>query len=275
MVVIPAGSFALPSPAGSTDDVAPRVVTIPHAFAMARTEVTIAEFRAFIQATNRPLRTRCYFLFLPQYHYFDRDDVTWEHPGFGAYQASARDPVTCIDWDQAEAYAEWLSAKTGARYRLPREAFWQYAAEGGDARPVPWGDDAANACRTANVMGLEARREPWWIEGTEITHCDDRYPYTAPVGSYQPNGFGLYDMFGNVSEWTADCADAGDPERIDTGHLQEDVAPDRDCKRYVVRGGDWLETAMHIAETSRALAKWDDETPMQGFRVMRLMEDGS
>jgi formylglycine-generating enzyme required for sulfatase activity len=62
-------------------------------------------------------------------------------------------------------------------------------------------------------MGLETRREPWWIEGTEITHCDDGYSYTAPVGSYQPNGFGLYDMFGNISEWTADCADPGDPER--------------------------------------------------------------
>jgi formylglycine-generating enzyme required for sulfatase activity len=125
MVVVPAGSFALPSPAGRTEGAAPQLVTIPHAFAMARTEVTIAEFRAFVKATNRPLKTRCYFLFLPQYHDFDRDDVTWEHPGFGAYQASARDPITCIDWDQAEAYAEWLSGRTGARYRLPREAFWQ------------------------------------------------------------------------------------------------------------------------------------------------------
>ena len=106
-----------------------------------------------------------------------------------------------MNWDDANRYVEWLSVKTGQRYRLPTESEWEYAARAGTKTTYYWGDgteDDWEQCRYAN--GADLRTELLWR-----ANCDDGHEFTAAVGSYLPNPFGLHDMLGNVWEWTQDC----------------------------------------------------------------------
>ena len=98
-----------------------------------------------------------------------------------------RHPVINVSWDNAKEYVTWLSAQTGAQYRLPSEAEWEYAARAGTTTRYSWGDE--NGVNRANCGEL----------------CGDPWTVTAPVGSFAPNPFGLYDMHGNVHEWVEDC----------------------------------------------------------------------
>jgi formylglycine-generating enzyme required for sulfatase activity len=140
-------------------------------------------------------------------------------------------PVVEVSWNDAVAYAEWLSRKPGQRFRLPTEAEWEYAARAGTRTARYWGDDPSGACRYANVYdrtGKAAFSFSW-----EAHDCDDGMAATAPVGRFQPNGFGLYDMLGNVWEWTCSAYDdkyAGGEGRC---------ADQTDGGPRVARGGSW------------------------------------
>lgn len=136
--------------------------------------------------------------------------------------------------EDAQAYAAWLSARTGKRYRVPSEAEWEYAARGGMSTSRYWGDDAAEVCQYGNISDAAAaeahpdlRKEP-----TRLMACHDGYVYTAPVGKFAPNRFGLHDVIGNVWEWTADCY----TPNFD-GAPTDGSAWKKDCERYVVKGG--------------------------------------
>ena len=112
-----------------------------------------------------------------------------------------RHPVTCVSWDDAVAYAAWLSEKSGHRYRLPSAAEWEFATRAGQAAVAPW-QNSSEACGSANVADQSAAlRYPGW----QVFDCEDHYVYTSPVGNYRANAFGLQDMLGNVFAWTADC----------------------------------------------------------------------
>ena len=144
-------------------------------------------------------------------------------------------PVVRVTWQEAVAYADWLSGKTGLRFRLPTEAEWEYAARAGDTLNRPWGDDPSRACRYANIYDETARKTkplPW-----ANYPCEDGQGMVAPVGKYAPNKFGLYDMLGNVAEWTCseyDSAYAGGETRCaDPGAAAGG--------RRVLRGGSWTE----------------------------------
>lgn len=143
-----------------------------------------------------------------------------------------------MSWEDAKAFAAWLSRKTGRNYRLLTEAEWEYAARAGSSTARPWGEDPNQACTHANVGDLARSRIVSPGKGkrwARFHDCDDRYGYTAPVESYTANRFGLYDMLGNVWEWTEDCWNesyAGAPPDGSawlTG----------DCARRVVRGASW------------------------------------
>ena len=143
-------------------------------------------------------------------------------------------PVVRVTWQEAVAYADWLSGKTGLRFRLPTEAEWEYAARAGDTLYRPWGDDPNRACRYANIYDETARKTkplPW-----ANYPCEDGQGMVAPVGKYAPNRFGLYDMLGNVAEWTCseyDSAYAGGETRC--------ADPSAAGGRRVLRGGSWTE----------------------------------
>ena len=107
-----------------------------------------------------------------------------------------------MSWQGATAYAQWLTAKTGHRYRLLSEAEWEYAARAGTQSKFFFGDDLSQICEYGNVPDItRQQRHPDWA----AVACTDGYSETSPVGKFKPNAFGLYDMIGNVWEWVADC----------------------------------------------------------------------
>lgn len=243
MVVIPAGRFTM----GTTDaqveqmkavglwndafnnELPARDVDVA-SFALARNEVTIAQFQAFIKATGYRPSGVCWgmassgpFEFSPA--------LNWRDTGFD--QETEDHPVVCVTWWDAQAYARWLSLKTGERYRLPSEAEWEYAARSGTETLYFWGDDPEKACTFAN--GADATAKATFPESTTLD-CDDQALYTASAGSYAANPFGLHDMIGNVWEWTEDCYAAS----YDQGQ-PSDGRPYTlgNCERRVLRGGSW------------------------------------
>jgi formylglycine-generating enzyme required for sulfatase activity len=122
----------------------------------------------------------------------------------------------CVSWDDAQAYAKWLSKKSGKKYRLASEAEWEYAARAGSDAQYPSGNDLNGICRVANIMDKSGKaaflRDLGW--NRKDAECDDQAEYTTVVGMYEPNAFGLHDMSGNVSEYVEDCE-----------HLNYDGAP--------------------------------------------------
>jgi formylglycine-generating enzyme required for sulfatase activity len=180
-VRVPGGCFEMGSPAGEAGrdpDESPLHQVCVDGFWMGRTEVTNAQYRQF-----------------------KSNHVSNDHRGFSL---SADDqPVVYISWNEAKAFAKWLSGQNKGRYRfrLPTEAEWEYACRAETRTARFWGDDPDKACEYANVADLTAKREwSYW----EVNNCDDGYAVTAPVGSFKPNAFGIYDMLGNVFEWSED-----------------------------------------------------------------------
>ena len=169
-------------------------------------------------------------------------------------------PAVNLNWNDAQAFAEWLSweAGSGQRFRLPTEAEWEYAARAGATTRYAWGNDIDP--RRANFSD---RNDP---TGASIGNLDDGYAVTAPVGSYLPNALGLYDMTGNVWEWT--CSDynpdyGGDEQRCSTLRPNEG--------QRSVRGGSWNNGAGDLRVARRQARKPDYRDATTGFRV--IMEE--
>ena len=173
-------------------------------------------------------------------------------------------PVIHVSWEDALAYVEWLSSETGEQYSLPSEAQWEYAARAGTANARFWGQDPGDQCRFANgadAAGL--RKYPDWIGA----QCADGYPETAPVRSFEPNAFGLYDMLGNVSEWTRDCWN----ERYAGGPVDGTAWETGDCSRRVTRGGSWINAPGNLRAANRYPFSVDTRDRTIGFRVARVV----
>ncbi|HPQ41522.1 MAG TPA: SUMF1/EgtB/PvdO family nonheme iron enzyme, partial [bacterium] len=113
-------------------------------------------------------------------------------------------PVEMVSWEDAELFCRRASSWIGRTFTLPTEAQWEYACRSGTSASRFWGDDPDAACRYANVSDMTAREKyPEWA----VHNCSDGFLGTAPVGSYEPNAFGIYDMIGNVWEWCSDWYD--------------------------------------------------------------------
>ena len=263
MVVVPAGSFTMGSPdseAGRWPREGPRhTVTITRAFAAGRFEVTRGEFAKFVRETGYPAGGGCYYWTGSNVE--SQPSKDWRTPGFWQ---TARDPVVCVSWLDAQAYTRWLAAKTGKPYRLLTEAEWEYAARAGAQTSRPWGDDPDEACLYANVADFAARTIPG-ADLWRFHNCDDRNTYTAPAGSYKPNAFGLYDMIGNAWEWVEDCWH----EDYKGAPTDGSAWTGGDCSGRVMRGGAWV----NMPDFARsALRGWDaagDRGDFRGFRVAR------
>ncbi|RKZ92232.1 MAG: hypothetical protein DRR19_04810, partial [Candidatus Parabeggiatoa sp. nov. 1] len=176
MVVIPAGSFRMGDiQGGGESDEQPVHSVSVESFAMGSYEVTFAEYDHFAEATGR------------------------EKPSDSGWGRGNR-PVINVSGDDATDYAAWLSEQTGHQYRLPTEAEWEYAARAGTETARYWGNNPDDACAYANVHDNTSKE----VNGYSWTHhdCTDGYAKTAPVGHFQPNAFGLFDVLGNVWEWT-------------------------------------------------------------------------
>jgi len=175
-------------------------------------------------------------------------------------------PVINVSWNDATAYTKWLSQQTGQTYRLPTEAEWEYAARAGTETARYWGNDPNDACDYANVGDKTAKEKEGWSWPDH--NCKDGYVYTAPVGSFAANAFGLFDMLGNVWEWT--CSEYESRYKGKEGYcLSKNRAKNKG--RFVLRGGSWDILAGWARSTfrirnSRTNRLWD-----YGFRLARLL----
>jgi formylglycine-generating enzyme required for sulfatase activity len=236
----------------------PHWVLIGQSFAISTNAVTVDEFRAFIAATGRDMRG-CE-TYDDKWRY--RPEASWENPGF---VQTGSHPVTCVSWDDAKAYAGWLSTTTGHRYRLPSAADWEYAARSGGEAVQPWNTDGSGACASANVADQRAaHRYPGWT----VFACDDGYVYTAPVGSFKANSFGLNDMLGNVFQWTDDCWHA-DYTGLPTDGSARTYG---DCSERELRGGSWFTTPDFVRASYRNHFRANYRASSVGIRLVRDLE---
>lgn len=231
VIPLSGGSFQMGSDTGGEDEKPEHTVYVD-GFDMGRLLVTNAQFKAFCDATNRT---------------YPEDTSEW-----GNYFKDYPDhPVVMVSWEEAAAYCEWLSKVTGLKYRLPTEAEWEYAARGGlTGKKYPWGDD-------------DPKGRACYLEG--------QIPFGVPtmrVGSYPPNGFGLFDMAGNVWQW---CWDWYDVSYYRSGNNRNPQgAPSGDTK--VARGGAWLYGPDSLRCSIRLKLSPQMQHETVGFRVALIRE---
>lgn len=275
MVVIPPGRLRMGAPKsepGTSSLEQPLHWVTIRKFAAGRFDVTRGEWAAFVRATHRQTQQGCLFTGRPG-DSIDRQG-SWSSLGFAQ---TGRDPVVCINWQDATDYARWLSRRTGKPYRLLSEAEWEYAARAGTDTPFYWGARADH--RYVNYG-------PETGYGKGVATGRDRWIYTSPAGSFPPNRFGLYDMSGNVLEFVQDCLGTYDTTPQDgsayttnvplklTGDLA-DLSGTMSCAYRVARGGDWGDPPEAIRSAFRNFAPPppgqlnDYRSGGLGFRVAR------
>jgi formylglycine-generating enzyme required for sulfatase activity len=224
MVRLPSGAFTMGVPRGDPSEQPAHKVTLARSFALGMYEVTVGEWRACIRGggcTDMPRMAASV------------TDLT---------------PVHNVHWNDAAAYATWLSKRTGQKYRLPTEAEWEYAARGGTSGRFWWGETAG-------------------VANANCENCGGTYERSLPLpaGSFKPNPLGLYDMNGGVAEWVADCWNnnyKGAP--ADGGAWLQG-----DCRKRVLRGGSWRNDADSMSATARLNYDVDVRYLANGFRIAR------
>ncbi len=274
LAVVPPGQFQMgsapeaPELDPATGESPAVTLAFSRPYMVSRREITVGEFRRFVEATGAKSVPGCRVWSGGQWI---RDpDRSWRDPGFAS---APRDdePVVCVSWDDARAYAEWLSAETGKRYRLPSEAEWEYVARGGTSYPRFWGEDDSRedhvlsmACDYANVydasavdtLGLDAPN----------ARCSDGAPLLASGGRYKPNAFGVHDIIGNAREWVMDCytaSYAGRPKDARAWTWQGG------CELKGVRGGSFASRPRDARAPARSAAPASLRQSDLGFRVVR------
>ncbi|MGD1925757.1 MAG: SUMF1/EgtB/PvdO family nonheme iron enzyme [Paracoccaceae bacterium] len=253
MISIPAGSFQM---GGEGDERGNgRVPVSLDGFALSRTEVTRAQFARFVQETGRDIEPGCWHWW--GVWLFD-GGRTWRDPGFPQTDSH---PVVCNTYADARAFTDWLTAKSGMRYRLPSEAEWEYAASAGTGK-APWGDNVDLACADANVHDAQGATVGVPLSSSR---CDDGYVWTAPVGSFNPNAFGLYDMMGNGWEMVDDCWNSGHQNRPATGASRTSG----DCNMRIYKGSNVANFRDSYVPQHRFAGVGAQPGIYGGFRVAR------
>jgi formylglycine-generating enzyme required for sulfatase activity len=271
MVVIPTGSFQMGAPDGEddrTDAETPRHgVTLAKGFAMARSAITVGQFREFVRAAGyQPDSVR-----LGGASVYDersgalRDDprATWQDD-YAGRPAEDDLPVVNVSWRDARAYAEWLGQRTGKRYRLPSEAEFEYALRGGTQTRYWWGGRAPTR-KVENLTGSGDRSPSGRRWSNAFPSYRDGYWGPAPVMSFEANPFGLYDIDGNVSEWVADCWH----DNYVRAPVDGSAWINPGCSVHVVRGGSWGSSPEQVRSAFRQGADGSVRSARVGFRVVR------
>jgi formylglycine-generating enzyme required for sulfatase activity len=230
----------------------PEMIVVPAgAFTMGSPEIELGE------ANERPRHTVTFGYQFAVGKFavtFDEWDVCFNDGGCNGYRPDdhgwgrGQRPIINVSWDDAKAYVAWLSKKTGKSYRLLSEAEYEYAARAGTDTPYPWGYSIGEG--NANCAG-----------------CGSHGRETAPAGSFPPNGFGLYDMVGNVDEWTEDCWHDSYTDAPADGAAWASG----ECTTRVVRGGSWDTTPGGLRSAYRWRYTTDTRDSDIGFRVARRL----
>jgi formylglycine-generating enzyme required for sulfatase activity len=226
-------------------------VTISRPFALGTYPVTRKEFGDFVEKTKYEASGSCTLSMDLTYKVVPGTD--WRNPGFTQTDS---DPVVCVSKQDAEAYIAWLNTKlhnqssaTGrGPYHLPSEAEWEYAARAGTQTAYWWGDSIGSNKTVCNGCGSRWDKKQ-----------------TAPVGSFKANPFGLFDMLGDVGEFTADCWDQSYVRAPTDGSARIVSA----CQKFVVRGSDWANDPWTLRSSDRQRASPEDRGNYRGFRLSK------
>lgn len=261
MVAVPAGEFVMGAPPdeeGRFDEEGPQHAIRIASVHVSRTPVTRRHYSAFVAATSREDPVACNAM-SDAGEWRATPGLTWRSPGF---EQNDDHPVVCVSWDDAQAYARWLSAQTGETYRLLTEAEFEYAARAGSSTTFPWGAEAGDVCAHANGFDLAAKRgHPDWPS----LACDDGYAYTSPVAHFPANAFGLHDMTGNAFQWVQDCFTESYVGAPVDGTAQAVAS----CEARAIRGGSWLNGPRGLRAAMRDRDRQQDRYTNVGFRVAR------
>jgi formylglycine-generating enzyme required for sulfatase activity len=274
LALVPPGSYSMgTSPTASevdakTGETPPVMISMGKPFYIGAKEITLGEFRRFVETTGyeAPLGCRVWL----DGQWVEERDRSWRDPGFAQPQADD-EPVVCVNWVDARAYADWVSRQSGKRYRLPSEVEWEYVARGGTAFPRYWsaqdsqeGAPVSLACDNANVYdssAVDAYRFPW-----PNANCSDGAVGVAPTGRYKPNAFGAYDVIGNVREWMQDCYTTSYMGRPQDGRAWTWQGG---CELKSVRGGSWASRPRDARAAARDSAPPSLRQNDLGFRLAR------
>lgn len=238
VVVIPAGEFVMGNAEGPPSERPERTVSITQPFGMTRYEITVGDFLKYARSENITLHERLWV----------------EEP---------QRAMAYVSYADAAGYARWLSQQTENQYRLPSEAEWEYVARAGTTTPYYFGSDPELLCEHGNMADRTARRK--FREWKTLT-CEDGMVRPGPGGQFKPNPFGLYDLYGNVSEWVADCGlPSYDSAPTDGSPAVEGV----ECETHGVRGGSWDSTAEEALSAYRLSARSPNDD--RGFRLVRAL----
>jgi formylglycine-generating enzyme required for sulfatase activity len=255
MIVIPRGDFMMGSNAGEpgheVDEAPVHKVTISARIAVARYAVTVADFETFVAVTGYRPGIGCRVF--EGGRWTERSDLSFRNPGF---PQGPNHPVVCVNWNDAKAYTDWMTARMSGEYRLPTEAEREYATRAASSTAFWWGNDIAPS-----------------QAGYDWTHVFGNGPRgqarrgTHPVDAFQSNPWGLFQMHGNVSEWVEDCWNdnyRGAP--IDGSAWQSG-----DCRRRVLRGGSWGYVPKDLRASYREGATLSFRNFNFAFRVVRVL----
>jgi sulfatase modifying factor 1 len=252
MVLIPSGTFQMGSTDGESDEKPAHSVTVS-SFYLGKHEVTVTEFKAFIDATGyKTDADKAGNSYVYTDTWKEQSGVNWKYDTRGNLRPSSdyNHPVVHVSWNDAVEYCKWMSKKTGKTYRLPTEAEWEYAAGGGASNRTKWAgvSDENRLNRYANTNGNQ-----------------DGYATTAPVGSLQPNALGLHDMSGNVWEW---CSDWYDSDYYKNSPSSNPTGPSSGSYR-VLRGGSWNDYPQNCRVANRSYNSPGNRSSGIGFRLAR------
>jgi formylglycine-generating enzyme required for sulfatase activity len=249
LVLVPAGKFRMGSgetePAHQGHEGPVREVEITRPFYMGIHEVTVGQFKQFVKDAGYKTQAETEggaLRYFPDGKWENDPKASWRNPGF---VQTDEHPVVCVSWNDAQAFCKWLGQVESKKYRLPTEAEWEHACRAGTKTRWYSGDDEASLKDVANIADAALKKalpvgdaHPW----------NDGYAFTAPVGRFMPNAFGLYDMHGNAWEW---CQDWYDPDYYKKGPREDPEGPVAGGTR-VLRGGSWGDGAPNARSAYRS-----------------------
>ncbi len=233
-------------------------VRISKPFYLGVHEVTVGQFRRFVEATGYKTDGEqgagLNLGFTGTARQFELGPYNWRDPGFPQEDDS---PVVLVSWNDATQFCQWLSRQEQRTYRLPTEAEWEWACRAGTTTRYSSGDEEASLAQVANIHTVLPMPQT-----TAVTWGDD-YLFTFPVGTFRPNSFGLYDMHGNVQEW---CADWYERDYYAQSPTTDPRGPSTGTER-TVRGGSYLLMPWHARSVNRSSGLPTYRYCDLGFRV--------
>jgi formylglycine-generating enzyme required for sulfatase activity len=232
-------------------------------FALAKYDVTRAQFAVFVRETHFEGKG-CSTL---HPNGIDRsNEADWRNPWF---EQTDQDPVVCVSWNDAQQFIAWINSKlppNKAKYRLPTEVEWEYAARAGTTTPTYWGDPSKQ-CKFANVGDVSTIGINWAGYNAHVPRasCNDGYSMTSPVGAFPPNPWGFYDMLGNVLQWMQDCYVFPGYPAIPTSSSN--------CGRRSERGSSWSSSRSTVRVAARNSIDPNNRNRGTGFRLAADLPD--